>query len=111
MAKAVSVGLEEVTGCFAQLDDPRSSINRQHPLESVLVIAILAILARASGPTSIAKWAALKAEFLTRCLNLPACVPGKDVFRRVLPRLRLRQHQRLRHRPGRLTRIAHRVGR
>ena len=88
MAKAVSVGLEEVTGFFAQLEDPRSSINRQHPLESVLVIAILAILAGASGPTSIAKWAALKAEFLTRCLNLPAGVPGKDVFRRVLAGLK-----------------------
>ena len=32
MAKAISVGLEEVTGYFAQLEDPRSSINRQHPL-------------------------------------------------------------------------------
>lgn len=88
MAKAVSVGLEEVTGYFAQIEDPRSGINRQHPLESVLVIAILAILAGASGPTAIAKWAAIKAEFLTRCLDLPAGVPGKDVFRRVLAGLK-----------------------
>lgn len=88
MAKAVSVGLEEVRGYFAQIEDPRSGINRQHPLESVLVIAILAILAGASGPTAIAKWAAIKAEFLTRCLDLPAGVPGKDVFRRVLAGLK-----------------------
>jgi len=42
MAKAVSLGLDEVTGYFAQLEDPCSSVNRQHPLESVVVIAILA---------------------------------------------------------------------
>ncbi len=84
MAQSVSVGLDEVTGYFSQLEDPRSSVNRQHPLESIVVIAILAILAGAAGPTAIAQWAALKAEFLTRCLDLPAGVPCKDVFRRVL---------------------------
>jgi predicted transposase YbfD/YdcC len=88
MAKEVSVGLDEVVGYFAQLEDPRSSVNRQHPLESVVVIAILAILAGASGPTAIAKWALLKEEFLARSLNLPFGVPCKDVFRRVLAGLR-----------------------
>lgn len=84
MAKSVSVGLDEVAGYFARLEDPRSPVNRQHPLESIVVIAILAILAGASGPTAIAKWAAIKAEFLMRCLDLPAGVPCKDVFRRVM---------------------------
>jgi predicted transposase YbfD/YdcC len=88
MAKSVAVGLDEVTGYFAQLEDPRSSVNRQHPLESVVVIAVLAILAGASGPTTIAKWAALKADLLMQRLDLPAGVPGKDVFRRVLAGLR-----------------------
>ncbi|WP_437191583.1 ISAs1 family transposase [Planctomicrobium sp. SH527] len=84
MAREVSVGLDEVVGDFAPLEDPRSSVNRQHPLESVVVIAILAILAGASGPTAIVKWAALKEEFLAQSFNLPFGVPGKDVFRRVL---------------------------
>ena len=88
MAKEVSVGLEEVVGYFAQLEDPRSSVNRQHPLESVVVIAILAILAGATGPTAIAKWAALKKEFLAQSLNLPFGMPCKDVFRRVLAGLK-----------------------
>jgi hypothetical protein len=88
MAQAISVGLEEVAGYFAQLEDPRSSVNRQHPLESVVVIAILAILAGASGPTAIAKWALLKEEFLARSLNLPFGAPCKDVFRRVLAGLK-----------------------
>jgi len=88
VAKEVSVGLEEVVGYFAQLEDPRSSVNRQHPLESVVVIAILAILAGATGPTAIAKWAALKKEFLAQSLNLPFGMPCKDVFRRVLAGLK-----------------------
>lgn len=94
MAKSVSIGLDEVAGYFAQLEDPRSCVNRQHPLESVVVIALLAILAGASGPTAIAKWAALKAEFLTRCLDLPGGVPCKDVFRRVLAGLKPEAFQR-----------------
>ncbi len=51
---------------------------------SVVVIALMAVLAGADGPTAIAKWAALKAEFLVAALDLPNGVPCKDVFRRVL---------------------------
>jgi predicted transposase YbfD/YdcC len=78
------VGLDEIVSYFEDLEDPRSSINRQHPLVSVLVIALMAVLAGASGPTAIARWAALKADFLMRVLAVPNGVPRKDVFRRVL---------------------------
>jgi predicted transposase YbfD/YdcC len=44
----------------------------------------MAVLAGASGPTSIAKWAAIKEEFLSSVLDLPNGIPRKDVFRRVL---------------------------
>jgi hypothetical protein len=50
----------------------------------VVVGALRAVLAGANGPTSIAKWAKLKAEFLRAVLNLPNGVPRKDVSRRVL---------------------------
>jgi predicted transposase YbfD/YdcC len=78
------IGVDEIIGHFAELEDPRSTINRQHPLDSVVVIALMAVLAGAAGPTAIAKWAALKEEFLVRVLDLPHGVPRKDVFRRVL---------------------------
>ena len=58
MAAPRHITLDEIVSHFQQLEDPRSTVNRQHPLESVLVIAVLAILAGASGPTAIAKWAA-----------------------------------------------------
>src|SRR5215211_2909836 len=84
MAKAQRVGLDEVIGYFDTLEDPREAVNRKHPLVSVVVIAMMAVLAGAGGPTAIAKWAALKAEFLTGVLPLPNGIPRKDVFRRVL---------------------------
>jgi len=88
MTKAVRVGLDEVLVHFEELEDPRSEINRKHPLESVVVIALLAILAGAGGPTAIAKWAGIKQDLLLKVLPLPYGVPGKDVFRRVLSALK-----------------------
>ncbi len=76
--------MDEVLCHFEELEDPRSEINRKHALESVIVIAIMGVLAQASGPTGIATWAKLNADFLQSLLPLPNGVPGKDVFRRVL---------------------------
>jgi predicted transposase YbfD/YdcC len=80
----VRIGLDEITGHFHELDDPRSEINQRHPFVSVVVIAIMAVLAGASGPTAIAQWARLKEAFLLKVLDLPNGMPRKDVFRRVL---------------------------
>jgi predicted transposase YbfD/YdcC len=80
--------LDEIVESFATLEDPRSHINRRHPLPSVLVIAVLAVLAGAAGPTAIARWAELKEGLLTGILDLPCGIPGKDVFRRLLMMLR-----------------------
>jgi predicted transposase YbfD/YdcC len=76
--------LDEIVASFSTLEDPRSHINRRHPLPSILVIAVLAVLAGAAGPTAIARWARFKEELLTDILDLPNGIPGKDVFRRVL---------------------------
>jgi predicted transposase YbfD/YdcC len=84
MADLQRVSLDEIIVHFQELEDPRSTINQRHPLVSVLVIALLAVLAGASGPTAIARWAALKEELLLQVLDLPNGVPRKDVFRRVL---------------------------
>src|SRR5919112_27599 len=88
MADARRFGLDEVVAYFQDMEDPRSEINRKHPLASVVVIALIAVLAGASGPTAIAQWAALKEELLASVLPLPHGVPCQDVFRRVLMALR-----------------------
>src|SRR3954449_2652339 len=76
--------LDEIVESFSTLEDPRSHINRRHPLPSILVIAVLAVLAGAAGPTAIARWAKFKEDLLTGLLDLPNGIPGKDVFRRIL---------------------------
>ena len=88
MADARQIGLDEVVRHFEELEDPRSEINLRHPLLSVVVIALLAVLAGAGGPTAIAQWAVLKQEFLLQVLDLPNGIPSKDVFRRVLMALK-----------------------
>ena len=88
MAGSRRFGLDEVVAYFQELEDPRSEIYRKHPLCSVVVIALIAVLAGASGPTAIAQWAALKEDLLASVLPLPHGVPCKDVFRRVLMALR-----------------------
>jgi predicted transposase YbfD/YdcC len=88
MAGAKRFGLDEVAAYFQDLEDPRSEINRKHPLVSVVVIAVVAVLAGASGPTMIADWAAFKKDLLATVLPLPHGVPCKDVFRRVLMALK-----------------------
>ncbi len=94
MAAAKRFGLDEVAAYFQELEDPRSEVNRKHPLASVVVIALIAVLAGASGPTMIAQWAALKEDLLASVLPLPHGAPCKDVFRRVLMAIRPEAFQR-----------------
>jgi predicted transposase YbfD/YdcC len=84
MTDSQHTNLADIAKHFDTLDDPRCHVNRHHPLTSVVVSAIMAILAGANGPTAIAKWALAKEEFLRQGLCLPFGVPRKDVFRIVL---------------------------
>jgi predicted transposase YbfD/YdcC len=93
MARA-EIAIDEVLCHFEELEDPRSEINRKHPLVSVVVIAIMGVLAQATGPTGIATWAKFNEDLLASLLPLPHGVPGKDVFRRVLCALKPDAFQR-----------------
>jgi predicted transposase YbfD/YdcC len=93
MARA-EIAIDEVLCHFEELEDPRSEINRRHPLVSVVVIAIMGVLAQATGPTGIATWAKFNKDLLASLLPLPHGVPGKDVFRRVLCALKPDAFQR-----------------
>jgi predicted transposase YbfD/YdcC len=84
MTASQRTSLMDIASHFDTLADPRCHINRHHPLTSVVVIAIMAILAGANGPTAIAKWARAKEELLRQGLPLRYGVPRKDVFRIVL---------------------------
>ena len=69
MSDVRRITLDEVVRHLEELEDPHSAVDRKHPLPSDVVIAVMAVLALAGGPTVIARWAALKEEFLVtgRC--------------------------------------------
>lgn len=69
---------------FQELDDPRCHINRKHLLGDLLVICVLAVIAGADGPRSIAVWANAHADWLKKRLKLPAGIPSQDTIRRLL---------------------------
>ncbi len=84
MSDSQHTRLLDIADFFQNLDEPRCHINLLHPLPSVIVISVMAILAGANGPTAIARWAHAKSAFLCQELPLPHGVPCKDVFRTVL---------------------------
>ena len=88
MATIQRIRIEDIVDYFDELEDPRSSINVKHPLVSVVVIAMLGVLAGANGPTAIARWAKIKEPFLRQALSLPHGIPCKDVFRSMLSLLK-----------------------
>ncbi|MFO0911792.1 MAG: transposase family protein [Pirellulales bacterium] len=49
------ITLKEVVGYFDEREDPRSEVNLRHPFVSVVVIALMAVLAGARGPTWVAE--------------------------------------------------------
>ncbi len=83
MAETIRVGVNDVVRHFEGLEDPRSQTNRRHPLVSVIVISLMAVLAGAGGPTAIARWALLKEDLLLKLLRLPNGIPKKDVYQPV----------------------------
>ena len=96
MTESHCSSVRDIANYFQELSDPRCHVNRKYSLDSVVVIAVMAILAGANGPTAIATWAWNKREFLSQALSLPAElptelpaeVPCKDVFRNVLSLLK-----------------------
>ena len=75
--------LAELFTAFEKLEDPRSSVNRLHPLVSGVFIAVQAVLCGADGPTTIRAWAAAGKQFLQTFLDLRGGLSSRDVFRRV----------------------------
>jgi hypothetical protein len=49
MARDIHIDLDQVVTHFENLEDPRSDINLRHPLVSVIVIALMGVLAGCGG--------------------------------------------------------------
>lgn len=72
---------------FAALEDPRGRQGVEHPLLSIVMIAILAVIGGAQGWEDIVTYGESHAAWLNTFLALPAGIPSADTYRRVFERL------------------------
>ncbi len=94
MAVQVRPDIRSIKHHFAELRDPRSTINRRHLLVDVVVISLCGVLAGADGPVAIEVWAKANRNWLRRHLKLPHGIPSHDTLRRFLERVDPQAFQR-----------------
>ncbi len=83
----VAVSFESILKHFESLPDPRHTRNRRHLLGDVISIAVCGVIVGCDGPTSIARWATARKNWLRKLLALPNGIPSRDCIRRVLSAL------------------------
>jgi len=71
---------------FEAVPDPRAH-NVLHPLPSLLLIAIMAVICGAPDWQAVAQWARAKLTWLLTFLDLPHGVPSHDTFTRLFARI------------------------
>ena len=94
MGVQTRASIKGIKNHFAELPDPRSSINRLHLLIDVVVISLCGVLAGADGPVAIEVWATANHDWLRRHLELPHSIPSHDTLRRFLERVDPQAFQR-----------------
>lgn len=67
---------------FAQIEDPRSHINKLHLLDEILLIGIISVICGAETWEQMVRFANSKEEFLRTFLALPNGIPSKDTINR-----------------------------
>jgi hypothetical protein len=72
---------------FSGLTDPRGKQGVEHPLLSIVMIAILGVIGGATGWEDIQTYGESHATWLSTFLSLPAGIPSADTYRRVFERL------------------------
>lgn len=76
-----------LTDHFASLTDPRVERTRLHSLQSILVVALCAIICGAENWYSVAEYGRSKKAWFEKFLDLPHGIPSHDTFGRVFAAL------------------------
>jgi predicted transposase YbfD/YdcC len=72
--------LASFEAALAALPDPRRKQGQRYPLESVVVIALMATVCGCDDGESMQRWGECNEEWLSSFLELPHGVPTQDVF-------------------------------
>ena len=72
---------------FGALKDPRRVSHADHPLLTIIAIAVLSMLCGARGWEDMSEWARVRQTWLATFLDLTAGIPSADTFRRVFAAL------------------------
>lgn len=72
---------------LALVEDPRMERTRKHPLETILVISLMAVICGADGFVAIERFAAAKEEWLSGFLDMSGGIPSHDTIGRVFAAL------------------------
>src|SRR3954451_8206927 len=75
--------VDGLTGCFADLKDPRNEKSCAHRLFDIVAIAVLSVACGADDWCDMATFAHMKLDWLKTFLALPGGAPSHDTFRRV----------------------------
>lgn len=73
---------------FASLKDPRVAGRTEHPLLTIVVMALVGVLCGADGWDDLEEIARDREAWFARLVEMPNGVPSADTFRRVLSALR-----------------------
>lgn len=89
------VNLENLLDHFEHLSDPRRDHpTTVHPLESILVITVLAVICGSKNWVQIEQWAKPRKDWLEKFLELPGGIPSHDTLGRVFQMLEAGQFRR-----------------
>src|SRR5258708_8141485 len=75
--------VKDLLEAFGDLPDPRSERNQEHPLLSILLIALCAVISGADNWVDIEGYGKAKQGWLESILDLPNGIPSHDTFGRV----------------------------
>ena len=73
----------KLNSVFNTLTDPRSHINRLHPLNDILLIGIVSVICGAETWKQMVQFGKSKESFFKKFLELPNGIPSEDTINRV----------------------------
>ncbi len=81
-----ALGAESFAAHLADIPDPRPD-QKAHPLLSILVLSLCAVICGADGPTAIEDFGRARITFLEKLVPFPNGIPSHDTIGRVLARI------------------------